>query len=270
MKPAPLDYAAPKTVPEAVSLLASADDAKALAGGQSLVPLLALRLARPTLVVDLNQIAALGNIDVGEDGVRFGALVRQSALIEQRLHPMVSEAATWIAHAAIRSRGTIGGSLAHADSAAELPVVAMALGARMHATGPDGSRSIRADDFFIGLLQTNLAEHELLTSIDLPLPKRWGFAELARRKGDFALVLVAVAEFATGWRIVVGGIEGTPRRCIAAEAAADIGDYDQAARIAGREVEATDHLHATATYQRGMTTEMTRRALASATSRGVN
>jgi aerobic carbon-monoxide dehydrogenase medium subunit len=272
MKPAPFDYAAPTTLDEAIELLASNPEAKVLAGGQSLMPLLALRLARPELVVDLNRIAGLSGIEAtsnpGDAGrsVRFGALVRQRELVTQPHHPLIAEAASRVAHAAIRSRGTFGGSLAHADSAAELPVVSLSIGARIEAVGPNGARTIVVDDFFHGLLQTALADDEVITAIDCPLPQRWGFAELARRQGDFALVLVAVAEFDGQWRIVVGGVEGTPRRCTQAEELATAGPLGPdaihgIASAAGLEIEASDHLHATASYQRGMATELVQRAM---------
>ncbi len=276
MKPPPFDYAAPSSVTEAVDLLAATEDAKLLAGGQSLMPLLALRLARPTLLVDLQDVEALSSIETSVRSVRFGAMVRQHQLVGSTSHPLIGSAARWIAHAAIRSRGTIGGSLAHADSAAELPVVATAVGATMEAVGRGRSRSIGADQFFHGLLQTALAEDEVLTAIDFPLPRRWGFAELARRHGDFALVLVAVAEMPSEddrthhWQIAVGGIEGTPRRCLNAEQEATVAGVHTAAqieavaRLASTEIEAVDHLHASATYQRAMTAELVSRALTQA------
>lgn len=279
MKPPPFDYAAPTSVTEAVNLLAATEDAKVLAGGQSLMPLLALRLARPTLLVDLQDVEALTTIETTATGVSFGAMVRQHQLVGSDAHPLIGSAARWIAHAAIRSRGTIGGSLAHADSAAELPVVAAAVGATMEAVGPGRSRQIDAGEFFHGLLQTALAEDEVLTTIDFPLPRRWGFAELARRHGDFALVLVAVAELPTvdgrahRWQIVVGGIEGTPRRCLTAEdEASSVGvataaGVEAVAQLAANEIEAFDHLHASATYQRAMTAELVRRALTQAVER---
>lgn len=278
MKPAPFAYATPSSIEEAVALLAGNDDAKVLAGGQSLVPLLNLRLARPELLVDLNGIPGLDSCDTvpaagGTQAVRFGALVRQRQLTKQSLHPMVAEASQWIAHAAIRSRGTIGGSLAHADAAAELPTVAMALGATIDVIGPGGERAIGIDDFFHGLLQTALADDELLTSVTLPIPGRWGFAELARRQGDFALVLVAVAELESTWRVAVGGIEGTPRRPEKAEKLLaephelTAERIDHIAATAASEVVASDHLHATASYQRGMVAEMLRRALTEAVDR---
>lgn len=279
MKPPPFEYVAPTSVAEAVDLLAATEDAKLLAGGQSLMPLLALRLARPTLLVDLKDVEALTAIEASGVSVRFGAMVRQHQLVGSDTHPLVGSAARWIAHAAIRSRGTIGGSLAHADSAAELPVVASAVGATMEAVGPGRSRQIGAQEFFHGLLQTALVEDEVLTAIDFPLPRRWGFAELARRQGDFALVLVAVAELPTAdgrahrWQIAVGGVEGTPRRCLNAENEATAtgvtspAQIESVAQLAATEIDAFDHLHASATYQRAMTAELIFRALTQAVER---
>jgi carbon-monoxide dehydrogenase medium subunit len=266
VKPAPFESAAPTTVGEAVELLASTEEAKPIAGGQSLVPLLALRLARPALLVDLNGIDELARTTRSANGLRLGAMTRQYELPASD-HPLLATAAPWIAHAAIRSRGTVGGSIAHADPAAELPLVALASGATMAATGPARTRTIAAGDFFDGPLQTALDDDELLTAVEFLFPQRWGFAELARRQGDFALVLVAVTQIDGAWRIAVGGVEGTPVRMTRAEEAATTGSFEEAARLAGESVSAYDNLHATASYQRGMTTELVRRALADAVRR---
>ena len=211
MKPAPFDYAAPGTVDEALSLLG--EDAKALAGGQSLVPLLNFRLARPMLIVDLNGIAELGTIRRARGALRIGALVRQRALERSRLvaegWPVLRDAVSHVAHPAIRNRGTVGGSAAHADPAAELPCALAALGARFHVRSRRGTRSIGAREFFVGPLESALEADELLTEIEVPpvaADAHQGFAEHARTHGDFALACVAVV----GDQIGIGGVAPTP------------------------------------------------------------
>ena len=159
------------------------------------MPLLALRLAQPSVLIDINRVPGLAEISpLPGGGLRIGALTRHRALAAQREHPLLAEAARWIGHAAIRTRGTLGGSLAHADPAAELPVVAAAAGAVALATGPGGQRRIAAADLFTGALQTCLDDDELIEAVEFPAMSRWGFAEFARRHGDFGLVIVAVAE----------------------------------------------------------------------------
>lgn len=268
MKPAPFDYLRVTSVDEAVEALGQgAGDAKILAGGQSLVPLLSLRLARPTLVVDINRIPgmdAITPLDTG--GIRVGGLVRHHQLEHQAHHPLVAEAARWIGHTAIRSRGTIGGSIAHADPNAELPVVAAALGAAVHITGPHGSRQADSDELFTGTFQTSLADDEMITGVDLPLPQRWGFAELARRHGDFGLVTVAVAEVGGRWRIAVGGVAGVPYRPAEAEELLGEGRLGQAtvsaaAASGGATCDPATDIHAPASYRRAMTEHLIRQAL---------
>lgn len=274
MKAAPFDYHRATSVADAVEALAAAaadgGDGKVLAGGQSLVPLLALRVAQPTVLVDLNALDELRTPTpvaepVGSGGpsrVRFGAMTRHVDLVVQTAHPLVAEASTWIGHTAIRTRGTIGGSLAHADPNAELPSVALACDARLDVTGPAGGRVVAAGDWFDGLLQTTLADDEVLTEVTLDRPRRWGFAELARRHGDFALVLAVVTELADGWRVVVGGVGGVPVRCPEAEAAlaADAGSADVAA--AGAEpLDPYDDLHGSARYRRAMAAHLIEQAV---------
>ncbi|MFQ5691104.1 MAG: FAD binding domain-containing protein [Gemmatimonadota bacterium] len=200
MKPPPFDYFVPDTLEEALGLLAEHGyDAKPLAGGQSLIPMLNFRLACPAVLVDLNRIASLGGIHPGEDGgLRIGAMARQrdverSALVAERA-PLLADAMPHVAHPQIRNRGTVGGSAAHADPAAELPAVLLALEARFRIQGPDGERVVPASDFFASLFTTALAPEELLVAIEIPpLPpgSGWAFEEVARRHGDYALVGVA-------------------------------------------------------------------------------
>jgi len=200
MKPPIFSYHAPETLEEAITLVAEYSwDAKLLAGGQSLVPAMNFRLAAPAVLIDLNGVAGLQGITALDDGgISLGAMTRQSAVEHSHLvrdrAPLLHEVMPWIAHPQIRSRGTVGGSIAHADPASELPAVMVALGASFSAQGPEGERTIPASDFFLGLLMTALAPDELLTGIEVPaLAPRTGvaFAEFARRHGDYALVGVA-------------------------------------------------------------------------------
>lgn len=263
MKPAPFDYLRPGSVAEAVRALADAGgDAKILAGGQSLMPVLALRMARPRVLIDINRIPGLSSITPLDGGVRLGGLVRHSLLAEQNDHPLLAEAAGWIGHTAIRSRGTIGGSIAHADPAAELPVVAAALEATIHLSGPSGDRMVVAAEFFTGALETVLEDDEMITAIDMPRPSRWGFAEFARRHGDFGLVTVVTAEVAGVWRLAIGGVASVPVRPAEAEHLLNAGaPAEQIADAAADAIDPSSDIHASAEYRRAMTREFTRRAV---------
>src|SRR3954466_6599781 len=198
MKLPPFDYACPTTLPEAIQLLASNDDAKAIAGGQSLVPMLAFRLAQPSLLVDLRKLADLRGIRISDAGVTLGAMVRWRDIEDdERLetsHPLLKAAIAHVAHYQIRNRGTVGGSIAHADPAAEMPGIAITCDAQIRVLGPKGERTIPAAQFFTGALSTSLADDELIVEVHLPAwpaKRRWGFEELARRRGDFALAGIA-------------------------------------------------------------------------------
>ncbi|MCL4295992.1 MAG: xanthine dehydrogenase family protein subunit M [Anaerolineae bacterium] len=200
MKPPPFEYFAPTTAAEALALLAQHGyEAKPLAGGQSLIPTMNFRLAQPGVLVDLNPISELAYIRPGDDGdLRIGAMTRQrqverDPLVAERA-PLIHETMPYIAHPQIRNRGTFGGSLAHADPAAELPAVTTALNARFRARSQKGDRWLAADEFFVSLFATALEPDELLVEVALPpLPPRsgWAFTEMARRHGDYALVGVA-------------------------------------------------------------------------------
>ena len=270
MKPAPFEYVRPATVDETVAALASGADGaeiKILAGGQSLVPLLALRMARPAVLVDINRVAELSGFGrcpgpAGAASVEVGALTRHRVLAEQTEHPLLAEAARWIGHPAIRSRGTAAGSLAHADPAAELPVVAVACGAVATVVGPSGVRRVPAGELFLGPLMSALDEDELITSVSFPVPARWGFAEFARRHGDFALVSVAVAEVAGEVSIALGGVGGVPVRSVAGEQVlARGGSVDEVVAAVRAELRPTGDLHASADYRRALAGELVRRAL---------
>src|ERR1700745_2376410 len=194
MKLPPFEYACPATLPEAVHLLAARDDAKALAGGQSLVPMLAFRLLAPTLLVDLRRLADLRRVSVTENGGGLGAMTRWRDIEDDaRLaaaHPLLKAAIAHVAHYQIRNRGTVGGSLAHADPAAEMPGIALTCQAEIAVIGKSGARVIDAANFFQGPLMTALKSDEIITEIRLPAwpaKRRFGFQEFARRRGDFAL-----------------------------------------------------------------------------------
>ena len=285
MKPPPFDYSKAESVDEAVSLLAlHRGDAKLLAGGQSLVPMLNFRLVQPSLLVDVNHIPGLSGIDEGDGRVTFGALVRHrqieiSETVRERF-PVLRAAARHVAHLAIRNRGTLGGSLAHAGPAAELPMAALLLDATMEASGPAGSRRIAAREFFRSALSTDLGDAEMLTRVELPLlppGTGWGFEEVARRAGDFALAAAAATLTLDGGtvsevRLAVMGAHDTPLRIPAAEALlagepASRDAMDAAARVARNAVEPHDDLHASASFRRHLVEVLARRALESAARR---
>jgi carbon-monoxide dehydrogenase medium subunit len=277
------DYASPTTVQEAVALLASSNGtAKVLAGGQSLVPILAFRLAAPGMLVDLGRIAGLNSIDIDDAGIHLGARVRWCDIeADARLataHPLLAASVTHVAHYAIRNSGTVGGSLAHADPAAELPGVVVACDAVLTLVGPSGSRPVPAGAFFLGPLTTALAADELITEIHLPpwpLARRWGFREFARRRGDFALAGVAAfydfdgTGHAMNTHIGVIGVDDRPRRLAAAEAVLDGRTVDAdtiaaAANMAAQIVDPPDDIHGTARYRRALLAALVERALTDA------
>ena len=278
MKPPPFAYECPTEVADAVSLLAAhGGDARPLAGGQSLVPLLNFRLARPAMLVDLNRIEALRSVAVEGGALRIGAMARQAEVesdpVVARGWPILAEAIGHIAHPQIRNRGTVGGSLALNDPAAELPAVMLALDAEMRAEGPAGQRSIAARDFFAGMMETALAPDELLTEIRVPaLPTGtgWGFGEAARRAGDFALVAACVllspgADGGLAARVVLTGIGAGPARAREAEAILVErgwgGDACEAAGAAAAAAsEPADDPHAPAWYRRRLVAALTARA----------
>src|SRR5271156_5579720 len=217
MKPPVFDYVAATSIDMALAVLAdAAGEAKILAGGQSLMPMLNFRLLRPSILVDINRISGLGYIEDDGATIRIGALTRHfqletSAVIARHL-PIVSHAMTHVAHLAIRNRGTIGGSVSHADPAAELPMLAVLLDAALLIVSASGKRMVAARDFFLDALTVDLGGSELLTEIALPkLPRRtgWGFEEVARRHGDFALAAVATTLTLSGGRIAEARIAST-------------------------------------------------------------
>ena len=286
MKPPSFEYYAPRTIDEAVARLAEhGDGAKVLAGGQSLVPLMNLRLAAPDVLVDVNRVDGLADLSAWDGGLSIGALVRQSALersdlARERL-PLLAEAIRYVGHPTIRHRGTVGGSLAHADPAAELPAVMLALDATLVARGPGGDREVPAADFFTGYLTTALAPDELLAEVRVPdVPDGTGvaFVELSRRYGDFAICGAAVlvtlddAGRCTRVRVALCGVGPGPIRARAVEDALQNetpagGALQSAAQRAVDEIDPPSDVHGSASYRRKMAIVMTRRALALAAER---
>jgi CO/xanthine dehydrogenase FAD-binding subunit len=246
MKPAPFAYEAARSVAAALRLLGDGDgDAKALAGGQSLVPLLNFRLARPSLLVDLNPISELSYLRRSGGVLRIGALTRQATMehsaVVEHSWPLLVQAVRMVAHPAIRNRGTVGGSVAHADPSAELPVALTALDAGFRLHSPRGERMVGAGELFRGPMSTSIAPDELLTEIEVPPPPpgaRMAFVEHARTHGDFALAGAAVV-LAPGGHAAIAllGAGPTPVRAVAAERALLTGATDaEAAGLAGEEL----------------------------------
>lgn len=284
MKPAPFDWYLASSTDQALELLAEhGADAKPLAGGQSLIPAMNFRLARPTVLVDLNGAAELAGIASGSDGaLRIGALTRHSAIERSSVvaahAPLLSDAMPWVAHAAIRTRGTVGGSIAHADPSAELPAVFAALGARYQVRSLGGSRWVTADAFSTGLFTTALEPGELLTAIEVPrmAPRTgWAFVEMARRHGDFALAGVAATLTLDAMgrclsaRVALFGVGDGPIVSVGAAAVLSgampgPGAFKEAAAAVESEVDPPSDIHATAAYRRSLIEVLTRRALARA------
>jgi carbon-monoxide dehydrogenase medium subunit len=279
MKLPAFDYASPATMEEAVALLASrSGNAKIISGGQSLVPMLAFRLAAPELLVDLKRLQGLSGIVIAEDGVRLGAKVRWCEIErDKRLkgaHPLLVEAIRHVAHYQIRNRGTVGGSLAHADPAAEMPGIAITCDAELIIIGPKGKRVDKASDFFKGALTTSLAPDEILTEVRLPpwpAGHRWAFLEFALRRGDFAIAGVALHYHLVGGKIAdihIGaiGVGDRPLRLHAVEAVLNGQKLDDvaienAAKKARESVDPPSDIHAPAEYRRALLGTLLARAL---------
>jgi carbon-monoxide dehydrogenase medium subunit len=282
MKAAPFEYCPVGSVEEAVALLAEDEGAKVLAGGQSLVPLMAMRLARPRRLVDLNLVPGLDGVRVEGDRLSLGAMVRHRQVERQaelrRRCPLIGEVVEQIGHVAIRNRGTVGGSLAHADPAAEWPALALALEAELVVEGGSGRRIVPAGEFFTGVFETVLRQDEVLTEVRFGLPSEGAGAavlELSRRQGDFAIVgVVAVLEpdgegVVREARLALFGVGETAVRARAAEARL-IGERPDERVIAGvveavgSELRPTGDLQGSAEYRRHLAGVLTRRALVQA------
>lgn len=266
MKPAPFAYVRAHSVVEACALLESDEDAKVIAGGQSLVPMMNLRLAYPTCLVDVSGIPGLDGIVAGADGVlRIGALVTHAQVEHSpavaAAAPGLQDSVQHIAHPQIRSRGTIGGSLCHADPAAEWPLLLLAYGGSVEVQNRSASRSIKADDLFQGVFATALEPGELMTRVDLPVGRRrFAFREVTRRMGDYGLALVAATcDDSEGplrnVRIAVGGAVGVTVRALGAEAAVEGRPVDpavaaEAAEVAAGELRILGDINGSAAYRR--------------------
>jgi len=286
MKLPPFEYACPTSVSEAVALLAAhGGEAKALAGGQSLVPMLAFRVAAPALLVDLRKLSELRQIKITDAGVTLGAMARWSDILRDtrlaKAHPLLIAAIEHVAHYQIRNRGTAGGSLAHADPAAELPGIVVTCEADIAVVGKAGARVIAAKDFFRGPLMTALAADEIITEIRFPAwpsERRYGFCEFARRRGDFALAAAMLfydqdAEGrAHNAHAGAVGVADVPLRLTAVEMVLEGHKIDdtiiaQAEAAASAAVEPADDIHASGAYRKHLVGVMVERALRSAQAR---
>ena len=287
MKPAPFEYFDPRSLPEALDLLATYGvEGKVLAGGQSLLPLLYLRLATPPYLIDINRVADLGTLHVEDGTLCIGATVRQRAVERDPTvragWPLIPEALRWVGHAAIRTRGTFCGSLAHADPSAELPAVVVALDGELRLASAAGERTVPAADFFVTYLTTVLEPTELLVEVRLPPPppcSGHAFVEVARRHGDFALAglacllaLEADGRHIAAARLAFTGVGGTPLRAHAAEKAL-VGEvaspalFARAGELAQAAAEPDSDLHASAEYRRHLVGVLARQGLAQAHAR---
>lgn len=288
MKPSPFEYQAPATLREAIDLLVSDPEAIVIAGGQSLMPVLAFRLAAPSLLVDLRRVPGLADIAIDDSGVYFGALVRWRDIEgDERLkiaHPLLKEAVGHVAHYQVRNRGTIGGSLAHADPAAELPGIAVTCDAKITLVGPAGARTIAAGEFFTGALSTLRQPDEIITGLHLPFwprERRWAFQEFAQREGDFALAGIALfydedqqGRLHNAHVGVIGACD-RPNRLPEVETALNGHSVDEAlireaASIAAQAVDPPEDVHGSADYRRALVATLIERGLrAAARKRGV-
>jgi carbon-monoxide dehydrogenase medium subunit len=280
MKLPPFEYKSPTTVAEAVAILAAeGGSARPLAGGQSLLPVLAFRLAAPSILVDLRRIPDLRRITIDDNGVHLGAMTRWRDIEDdtrlRAAHPLLVAAIAHVAHYQIRNRGTVGGSLAHADPATEMPGIAVTCDATIEVMGASGARSVAAADLFVGPLTTSLTADEIITGVRLsswPEGRRWGFEEFSRRRGDYALSAVAVfydqdeKGRARDAHVGVIGAADTPVRLAAAEKALNGKPVDDAAiaaaaAAASEAVNPPDDIHAPAAYRRALVGTLLERAL---------
>lgn len=279
MKPAQFEYHDPTTTEEALALLKQyGGEAKVLAGGQSLVPLMNFRLSRPAALIDINRIPALAYIKEEKGQLRFGAMTRQrtiehSDLVRSRI-PLLTEATALVGHLPIRSRGTIGGSVAHADPAAEYPAVVTALEGELVVRGSGGERRVKPEEFFVTYLTTSLGPDEMLTEVRLPIQPKgsgWAFEEFSRRHGDFAIVGIAAFLVVEGGRVkkarlATAGAGPISIRLKAAEQILEAGRLDEktfqeAGAKASELVSPDADIHASADYRRHLTKVLTVRAL---------
>ena len=269
MKPAPFRYVRPGTLEEALDALAEDGEAKVLAGGQSLVPAMNMRLVRPTLLVDVNRVRGLDRIEEADGGVRVGATVRQAAmehspLVRSRV-PLAAEALPHVGHFATRNRGTIGGTLAHADASAELPLALVALGGSVVAASRRGRREIPAEEFFVTHFTTALEPGELVVESVWPaasMGSGFAFEELAQRAGDFALAMVAASVRGEELRVAVGSVVERPTLLAV--------DPEHPGESAAAQVEPWGNVHATPAYLKQLVRVLADRAVARARDRAAS
>jgi 2-furoyl-CoA dehydrogenase FAD binding subunit len=267
VKPARFDYIRAGTLAEAHEVLATeGEDARIIAGGQSLVPMLSMRMARPTVLIDIMHLPELAKIETGDKVIRIGAAVRQASLLSwpalAQRQPLLAAALPWVGHAQTRSRGTICGSIAHADPSAELPLVLLALKGTVLLSSQKKSRRVPAEHFFTGMMSTSRADDELIEAIEAPcaMPGQgFAFREFGRRHGDFAITACAAVAQKDGVRLAVGGVADNA-------AARDFPDLDgealdDALDALAWELDARDDLHATATYRRNLVRQLGRAAI---------
>jgi len=272
VKPAPFAYERARSLDQAIELIAGTEDARLLAGGQSLIATLNMRLSRPQLIVDINRVPGLDRISLSNGQIEIGALVRyaqaeRSAQVATHA-PLIAKALPFIGHPAIRNRGTIGGSIAFGDPAAELPACFVALDGEAIVAGPSGTRVVKADTFYKGLFESALTPHDVLTAIRIPVATsetRTGFAELARRHGDYAMVGLAASARAAGKalsdvRLVFFGVGTTPVRARTAEAALAAGDVDAAAKAVATDLDPSDDVQASSAVKRQLAGVLIQRA----------
>jgi aerobic carbon-monoxide dehydrogenase medium subunit len=285
MKPAPFEYLRPTDLDGILAALAQeGEGSKILAGGQSLIPMMNLRMVAPRRLIDINRVAGLDRIGIDGDYLAIGALARHSDVLASPLvrerAPLVAAAYRQVAHVPVRNRGTIGGNLMHADPASELPAVMLALEAEMILRSRSGERRVPAESFFLGTFETAARADELLTAIRIPLAsaqRRWGFEEMSQRRGDYALVAVAATFDLAGGvcarpRIAYAGTATRALRSPAAEAALDGKRPDEAAfaqagDAAAQAADPIEDMHADAAYRRDLVRALTKRALAAAARR---
>jgi 2-furoyl-CoA dehydrogenase FAD binding subunit len=260
MKPAPFDYLRAETLAEVhAALAAEGSDAAVIAGGQTLVPLLSMRMARPKVIVDIMHVGELGGISFDGHAIRVGASVRQAALLAWpelgARQPLLAQALPWVGHAQTRARGTVCGSIALADPSAELPLCLVALGGSITLSSQAKHRTVAAEDFFTGLMSTDRTDDELIESVSFPCGQPgqgFAFREFARRHGDFAIVACAAVANAKGVRFAVGGVADRPVARDFAEAT------DDALAAFADDLEARDDLHASADYRRSLVRKLGR------------
>lgn len=282
MKLPAISYTAPTSVEEACAVLSSDEDSKVIAGGQSLLPVMAMRLAQPSVVIDLAKIPGLTGLEEVGDYVRFGPMVTHATIVASPIvakHlPMMASAGRHIAHPQIRNRGTLGGSLAHGDAAGEWPLVLLALDGMVEVQSTRGKRTIEADDLFVGPYMTSISSDEIITDVWIPSrPKGWGYGEFARRSGDYGLANIAVTltmdnSVIASSRIAVGGAVGKIQRVPEAESLLNGSKVspelaERASMAGAKSLSYISDMHGSGEYRRGLVQELIRRTILEAGAR---